>query len=119
MRELAENWRSELLYSVAGVPPYKQKSWSPARLILKHGRVSEISTSTLEQAAVESGYSYSALQKMVADGELMNVGKKGAPRIRRGDLPKKAARPRRPVASPTSPSPPALAGRLRHVTCTG
>jgi hypothetical protein len=45
---------------------------------------------SLEAAARESGYSYSALQKMVASGKLENVAKKGSPRVRRGDLPKKA-----------------------------
>lgn len=44
---------------------------------------------TLEAAERESGYGYSALQKMVADGRLENVGVKGRPRVRRCDLPKK------------------------------
>jgi hypothetical protein len=47
---------------------------------------------TLEQAEQESGYSYSALEKMVRRGELENVGEKGRPRVRRGDLPRKAVR---------------------------
>jgi hypothetical protein len=45
---------------------------------------------TLDEAAKESSYSYSAIQKMVAHGELTNVGKKGSPRVLRGELPKKA-----------------------------
>lgn len=44
---------------------------------------------TLDQGVAESGYSYSALQKKVANGELENVGEKHSPRIRRKDLPKK------------------------------
>lgn len=44
---------------------------------------------TLQEAAAESGYSYSALQKMVAGGELENQGDKGSPRVHRCDLPKK------------------------------
>ena len=48
---------------------------------------------TLDEAAKESNYSYSAIQKMVAQGELENVGKKGSPRVRRGDLPRKAQSP--------------------------
>lgn len=47
---------------------------------------------TLQQAAEESGYSVSHLQHLVADGELPNAGKKGRPRIRRGDLPVKDCR---------------------------
>ncbi|MCH7717259.1 MAG: hypothetical protein IH876_14080, partial [Gemmatimonadetes bacterium] len=53
---------------------------------------------TLNEATQESGYSYSALQKKVASGELPNMGTKNCPRVRRGDLPRKAGRlPRRPT----------------------
>lgn len=55
-------------------------------------RASELELLTLEAAASESGYSYSALQKMVASGGLANVGDKNRPRVRRGDLPRKAGR---------------------------
>ena len=52
---------------------------------------------TLNEATQESGYSYSTLQKKVASGELPNVGSKNCPRVRRGDLPRKAGRlPRGP-----------------------
>lgn len=44
---------------------------------------------TLEDAAAESGYSYSSLQKRVASSEIPNAGDKGSPRIRRKDLPYK------------------------------
>src|SRR2546425_402087 len=57
---------------------------------LEHeGHLFSLEALTLEQAADSSGFSYSALQKMVRDGTIPNVGKKGAPRVRRGDLPKK------------------------------
>ena len=45
---------------------------------------------TLQEASEESGYSYSALQKMVATGKLARVGNKHTPRVRRRDLPRKA-----------------------------
>jgi hypothetical protein len=45
---------------------------------------------TLAEAAAESGYSSERLRRKVADGEIPNAGRKGAPRIRRGDLPRKA-----------------------------
>jgi hypothetical protein len=41
----------------------------------------------LATAAQESGYSRDRLRHMIASGELPNAGKRGAPRIRRGDLP--------------------------------
>lgn len=44
---------------------------------------------TLEQAAQESGYSKDHLSRLVVEGRIENVGKKGAPRTRRGDLPRK------------------------------
>jgi len=47
---------------------------------------------SLEQAAAESGYSYSQLQKLVAAGTLANVGEPHRPRVRRGELPRKAGR---------------------------
>ena len=58
----------------------------------EQGRAFSLEALTLEQAVAESGFSYSAVQKMVSNGTIPNVGKKGAPRVRRGDLPKKLAR---------------------------
>jgi hypothetical protein len=46
----------------------------------------------LEQAATESGYSYSALQKMVSARRVPNAGTPHRPLIRRRDLPKKPGR---------------------------
>ncbi len=63
---------------------------------------------TLNEASQESGYSYSTLQKKVASGELPNVGSKNCPRVRRGDLPRKAGHlPRGP-----SDGEPDLAGKV-------
>jgi hypothetical protein len=47
---------------------------------------------TLAQAAEESGFTYSALEKQVRKGNLPNAGTIGSPRVRRGDLPKKGGR---------------------------
>lgn len=47
---------------------------------------------TLSEAAAESGYGVDHLRHLVAAGELPNAGRKGAPRIRRGDLPRKAGK---------------------------
>jgi hypothetical protein len=48
---------------------------------------------TLEEAAHYSGYSYGTLSNKIRAGELHNVGRKNAPRIRRCDLPAKAPGP--------------------------
>jgi hypothetical protein len=49
---------------------------------------------TLRDAARESGFSYSTLQHMLAEGRLENAGSKNKPRVRRRDLPRKGARRR-------------------------
>ncbi len=46
---------------------------------------------TLEQASRESGFAPDSLRHQVSDGRIPNAGRRGAPRIRRGDLPRKAA----------------------------
>ena len=45
---------------------------------------------TLAESAAESGYSKRRLRELVAQGSVPNAGRKGAPRIRRADLPRKA-----------------------------
>ena len=49
----------------------------------------EAKTLTLAEARAASGYSDRALRAMIADGRLENVGRKHAPRVRAGDLPRK------------------------------
>src|SRR5581483_11980447 len=44
---------------------------------------------TLEAAATESGYSADHLGRLLRAGKLPNAGRPHAPRIRRGDLPRK------------------------------
>ena len=46
---------------------------------------------TLAEAAEISGVSYSTLQYLVAVGDIRNAGRRGRPRIRRGDLPHRRA----------------------------
>ena len=65
---------------------------------------------TLEAAAAESGYSRDRLRHMVADGEIQNAGRRGAPRIRRGDLPRKKSKKCDPF------DPAATARRVVHGT---
>lgn len=50
---------------------------------------SEDALLSLESAARESGYSSDHLGRLVKSGQLMNYGRKHAPRVRRGDLPRK------------------------------
>ncbi len=45
---------------------------------------------TLAQAAQLSGYTADHLRHLIADGTIHQAGRKGSPRIKRGDLPMKA-----------------------------
>lgn len=45
---------------------------------------------TLRQASIEGGYSVDHLRHLVAEGIIPNAGRKGAPRIRRAEVPRKA-----------------------------
>jgi len=44
---------------------------------------------TLDQAATESGYTTEHLGRLLREGKIPNGGERGAPRIRRADLPRK------------------------------
>jgi hypothetical protein len=50
---------------------------------------------TLKDASALSGYSTSHLRALISDGTLTNAGRKGSPRLLRGELPRKA-----PVSAP-------------------
>jgi hypothetical protein len=54
---------------------------------------------TLKRAAAESGYSEDHLGRQVREGRIPNAGRPNAPRVRRGDLPRKHVRK---FAGPTS-----------------
>lgn len=47
---------------------------------------------TIGDAAQRSGYSVHHLSRLVRDGTIPNAGRKGAPRVRLGDLPARPSR---------------------------
>ena len=47
---------------------------------------------TLREAAAISGYTEDHLGRLIRDGTIPNTGRRGAPRIRRGDLPRRPGR---------------------------
>jgi hypothetical protein len=61
---------------------------------------------TLREAALASGYSRDRLRHLVASGVVPNAGRPHAPRVRRGDLPRKPT----PAPSPR-PGATSRAGR--------
>lgn len=97
LKQLAERWREEaqLLEKYGDVVGAKACALHATELeaAMTEAENEEL---TLEQAANESGYSERRLREMIASGQLPNAGKKGAPRLRRGELPR---RPGKPVAA--------------------
>ena len=90
VRDLIERWRSEMdtLRKWGAGADILGRCINELESVLDAEKLEAI---TLGEAVRVSGYSYSSLQKKVAGGELPNIGKKGSPRVRKGDLPKKAA----------------------------
>lgn len=54
-------------------------------------RVDADAVLTLQEAALASSYSVDHLRHLLASGALRNVGQKRRPRVRAGDLPRKAS----------------------------
>jgi hypothetical protein len=92
LADLRQRWLSE----AAHVRPYNAGAAvafeTAARELEAAMREQEAETLTLDEAARESGYHADSLRHMVASGEIPNAGRKGAPRIARRDLPKRAGR---------------------------
>jgi hypothetical protein len=55
---------------------------------------------TLEQAAEYSGYSADHIARSIRHGSIENVGQRGRPRVRRGDLPRKSGALRNEMPDP-------------------
>jgi hypothetical protein len=63
-------------------------------------RETEADLLTLQAAARETGYSADHLGRLVKAGRLANHGKSGAPKVRRGELPRKPAKRARLALQP-------------------
>lgn len=86
-RELAEEWRSEadrMEERGVSVPASVLRSCAAdLEQALREWQLEELS---LQEAADAAGVHYDTMRKMVARGEVPNVGEKGSPRVRRCDL---------------------------------
>lgn len=90
--ELAERWEEEAdRLRTRGLEREARMEESFAEELRQ--RVSEwrFEALTVAEASEETGYSESHLRALLSDGKLENVGREGAPRMRRGDLPAKPA----------------------------
>jgi hypothetical protein len=111
-RSLPTRWRHEAeILRRRGALAQADALESCAAELEEFERERSLEALTLEQAAGESGYSYSALEKMVRRGELVNVGERGSPRLRRGDLPRKPTRPGLQAVGPPEIAEQVLDGR--------
>lgn len=89
-RELAERWRADAeTLSKHGADSLARVCRTHADELDESLRAASSEALDLTTAARESGYSRDRLRHMISAGELPNAGRKGAPRIRRGDLPAK------------------------------
>jgi hypothetical protein len=88
-KELATKWRADAeLLDI-----YDQNL---ARVCRQHAEALDAALRSVDDdaldlatAAKESGYSVERLRHLVSDQTIPNAGRKGAPRVRRGDLPNK------------------------------
>ncbi len=96
-------WRERAAYLDQFGDPTSARLWRLAALELDAAlKALGEETLTLVEAAALSGYSADHLGHLVRHGQLRNVGRKNAPRIRRADL---------PIRSPTKPGRPAQQSR--------
>lgn len=96
--ELAATWRNR----AAGLKPYAPSAAqayadAAAELELRLQTSDDVKLK-LRPAARECGFTAEHLGRMVRDGLLRNYGRKNAPLVRRGDLPKKAT-----ISGPDAP----------------
>ena len=91
-RELPATWTTRA-EELAPFAPAAAEAFRRAAIELETAlRVQADEALTLDEAARESGYSAEHLRHQLAAGEIPQAGRRGAPRIRRGDLPPKPRR---------------------------
>ena len=89
--KLASRWKEEAdLLRGYGAEEAATATEKHAREVIGAVKRAEDEALTLTEAAAESGFSKRRLRELVSLGEIPNMGRKGAPRIRRADLPRKA-----------------------------
>jgi hypothetical protein len=83
-------WRARASELRRYAPPAAEAYLCAAQELEEAIRAAQDEQLTLQEAALESGYSVRRLRELVADGSIPQAGEKGRPRIRRGDLPRRA-----------------------------
>lgn len=87
LRDLATRWRDESeILRRRGVPGRADLLTSCADELDAYLNEWWLEELTLDEVATETGLAYDTVQRKVSSGEWPNVGKKGAPRVRRRDV---------------------------------
>lgn len=89
VRDLAAAWLARAAELEAYAPPAAEAFRRASAELLAAIDQADHEALTLEEAALASGFSRDHLRHLVAGGQIPNAGKRGAPRIRRRDLPRK------------------------------
>lgn len=88
---LAERWEEEAeTLRARGLEREARMEESFAAELRQRVSEWELEALTVAEASEETGYSESHLRALLSEGKLPNVGREGAPRLRRADLPSKA-----------------------------
>ena len=88
-RRLIEAWRDRADH-LRRYAPEVAAAWEDAAAELeKYDREDAQTILTRVQAAKESGYTPDHISRLIAEKRIKNVGRKGKPLVRRGDLPRK------------------------------
>lgn len=90
--ELAAAWQTRAATLDRYAPPAAAAFRTAAAELAEALRDGADELLSLGQAAAESGYSPRRLRELLADGSIPQAGRRGAPRIRRADLPRRARR---------------------------
>ena len=92
--DLVARWRTEVdLLRKRGVKELADGLESYADELEQTLVEADLEALTLDEASHESGYTKSHLSRLIAADRLPNAGRKHAPRIKRGDLPRKPEDP--------------------------
>ena len=92
LRKLANRWEQEAEFLDGyGATEAGAAARRHAQELTEAIRTAEDEELTIGEAARVSGYSARRLRDLVAAGTVPNAGRKGAPRIRRRDLPRRAS----------------------------
>lgn len=88
----------------AELGPYSPAAVAAFQEVVTYVRQVQSESVSVQEAALLTGYTADALGRMLARGDLQNVGNKRRPRVRRMDLPAKPGYRRRAASTDFDPA---------------